>query len=99
MKFTTYFYAIMLLLVPALTDADRGGGGGMSFEDGLFWGADLDRNENLNKDEAGAVYNLADDEIFKRYDEDGDGVIIKPEFHEFIQQSPWTKKFGDKKSD
>ncbi len=56
-------------------------------------GADLDRNERLDQDEAKAVYNLAKDEIFTRYDEDKNGLINRSEFMEFIQQSPWTDKF------
>ena len=54
---------------------------------------DLNRNERLDRDEAKAVYNLAEDEIFTRYDEDGNGLINRPEFMEFIQQSLLTGKF------
>ncbi len=86
--------AVMFILIPAISVADVGGGG-RSFEDGLFWGADLDRNERLDQDEAKAVYNLAEDEIFKRYDENGNGSINRPEFMEFIQQSPWTDKYDN----
>ena len=68
-------------------------GGGRSYEDGLFWGADLDRNERLDRDEAKAVYNLAEDEIFTRFDEDGNGFISRSEFLEFIQLSPWTDEY------
>ena len=84
----------MLILIFSISVADvGGGGGGRSFEDGLFWSADLDRNERLDRDEAKAVYNLAEDEIFTRYDENGNGSINRSEFMEFIQQSPWTDKF------
>ncbi len=82
----------MLILIFSISVADVGGGG-RSFEDGLFWSADLDRNERLDRDEAKAVYNLAEDEIFTRYDENGNGSINRAEFMEFIQQSPWTDKF------
>ena len=36
-------------------------GEGKSFEDGLFWASDLNRNELLDRDEAKSVYNLADE--------------------------------------
>jgi len=77
------------MLIPVVSIAGIRGGGGRSYEDGMFWGADLDRNERLDRDEAKAVYNLAEDEIFTRYDENGNGSINRPEFMEFIQQSPW----------
>lgn len=84
--------ATIIMLLPLTTFADVSGGG-RSYEDGLFWGADLNRNERLDRDEAKAVYNLADEEIFARYDEDHNGLINRAEFGEFIQQSPWTDKF------
>ena len=91
---------IMLVLIPTVSIAWMGAGFGTgrsihggSFEDGMFWGADLDRNERLDRDEAMNVYNLANDEIFERYDKDKNGTINRIEFFEFIQQSPWTDKF------
>jgi len=84
---------LLIMLIPVVSMAGMRGGGGRSYEDGMFWGADLDRNERLDRDEAKAVYNLAEDEIFTRYDENGNGSINRPEFMEFIQQSPWTDKF------
>ncbi len=95
MKNILILIAIMFVLVPVSSMASRGGGGsgGFGFEDGKFWGADLDRNERLDKDEAKSVYNLAEAEIFARYDEDGNGTINRVEFMEFIQQSPWTDAF------
>ena len=83
----------LLILVPALSMAGFSGGGGMGLEDGLFWGADLDRNERLDPDEAKLVYNLSDETVFSRYDENGNGSISRVEFSEFMQQSPWTDKF------
>ena len=83
---------IMLVQISAESIAGRGGGG-RSFEDGMFWGADLDRNARIDRDEAKAVKNLADDEIFERYDKNGNGSINRAEFYEFIQQAPWTDKF------
>lgn len=67
-------------------------GGGKSFEDGLFWGADLNRNEQLDREEAKSVYNLADEKVFSRYDEDQSNSISRLEFMEFIQQSPWLRE-------
>lgn len=84
---------LLMMLIPVVSTAGMRGGGGRSYEDGMFWGADLDRNERLDRDEAKAVYNLAEDEIFTRYDKNGNGSINRPEFMEFIQQSPWTDKF------
>ena len=94
MKITLTLLAMMAILIPTVSVAGfGGGGGGRSFEDGLFWGADLDRNERLDRDESKAVYNLTEDEIFARYDENNNGSINRPEFMEFIQQSHWTDKF------
>ena len=84
---------LLIMLIPIVSMAGFGGGGGRSYEDGMFWGADLDRNERLDRDEAKAVYNLAEDEIFTRYDKNENGSINRPEFMEFIQQSPWTDRF------
>ena len=84
---------LLIILIPVVSMAGMRGGGGRSYEDGMFWGADLDRNERLDREEAKAVYNLAEDEIFTRYDKDENGLINRPEFMEFIQQSPWTDKF------
>ncbi len=92
MKFLNVVFAVVLMLLP-LSSIAGVAGGGRSFEDGLFWGADLDRNERLDRDEAKAVYNLSDDEIFERFDEDSNGLINRAEFTEFIQLSPWTDKF------
>ena len=92
MKYFILAFASLALILPAIASAGLGGGG-RSFEDGLFWSADLDRNERLDKDEAKAVFNLADDEIFARYDENNNGSINRVEFSEFIQQAPWTDKF------
>lgn len=83
-----------LVTLPAVAVAGMsGGGGGMGLERGLFWGADLDRNERLDPQEAKAVYNLAEPEVFSRYDENGNGWINWVEFSEFMRQSPWTDSF------
>ena len=86
--------AICVMLVPTIAAASSwGGGGGKGYESGMFFGADLNRDERLDKDEAKAVYNLAEDEIFARYDEDDSGYITRLEFKEYIQQAPWVDKF------
>ena len=63
----------------------------------LFWSADINKDGRLSKKEANAVYNLADDEIFARYDKDKSGYITSLEFREFMQQKPWVKKFEHSK--
>ncbi len=87
----TLIVVILMILLPAMSVLGFGGGKGNV--SGNFWGADLDRNEQLNIDEAKAVYNLADKEVFDRYDKNKNGSINFTEFSEFMQQSPWVKKF------
>jgi len=87
-----YVFAAFIMLLP-LTSFAGVAGGGRSYEDGLFWGADLNRNERLDRDETKNVYNLAEDGIFERFDEDSNGLINRAEFSEFIQLSPWTDTF------
>ena len=81
----------ILIGLPSLSIAQRGGG--MGLERGMFWGADLNRNGCLDRDEAKAVHNLGEDEIFERYDKDANNCISFTEFREFMQQAPWTKPF------
>jgi len=88
-----YVFAAFIMLLPLTTFAGTAGGGGRSYEDGLFWGADLNRNERLDRDEAKNVYNLAEEGIFERFDEDSNGLINRAEFSEFLQLSPWTDRF------
>lgn len=66
-------------------------GGGFDLKDGLFWGADLNRNEQLDINEAKAIYNLGDENVFAKYDTSGDGVIIKPEFYDYLNQRSPTE--------
>ncbi len=97
-KLNLVLLSIVLTMMSALSMAGNEGGG-KSYEDGLFWGSDLNRNEQLDRDEAKSVYNLADEKIFSRYDEDGNDSISRFEFMEFIQQKPWlssTKERNDK---
>ncbi len=93
MKTFISIFILSAVAIPAISIAGFGAGGGKGYEDGLFWSADLDRNERLDRDEAKNVYNLADDEIFARYDENNNGTINRFEFLEFMQQSPWTDRF------
>ncbi|MGH1536702.1 MAG: hypothetical protein ACRBDX_01400 [Gammaproteobacteria bacterium] len=73
------------------------GGGGFSYEEGLFWVADRDRNQRLDKEEAKSVHNLGDDEIFARFDENSNNLINRLEFREFLQLSPWVEEFDRSK--
>lgn len=68
------------------------GFGGKGFVSGTFWAADLDRNEQLSRDEARVVYNLSEEDVFSKYDKNANGSINFIEFAEFMQQSPWTDK-------
>ena len=61
-------------------------GGGLDFKDGLFWGSDLNRNEQLDINEAKAIYNLGDEKVFAKYDKSGEGVITKLEFYDYLNQ-------------
>ena len=81
----------IIIILPASSMAGRGGGG-FSYEEGLFWVADRDRNQRLDRDESKAVHNLSEPEIFARFDEDSNGLINKSEFREFLQLSPWVGK-------
>ncbi len=81
----------LTLFIASVVSADVGGG--RSFEDGLFWGADLNRDERLDPEEARRVKNLGEKDVFDRYDEDKSGYITRMEFMEFLQNSPWVNKF------
>lgn len=85
--------SVLLLVLCPVTSIASSWGGGRGFESGLFFGADLNRDERLDQQEAKAVKNLAEDKIFARYDEDNSGYITRLEFKEYIQQSPWMDKF------
>ncbi len=61
-------------------------GGGLDLKDGLFWGADLNRNEQLDINEAKAIYNLGDEKVFAKYDTSGEGVITKFEFYDYLNR-------------
>ena len=84
---------IVVLIISPITSIASSYGGGRSFEGGLFFGADLNRDERIDSDEAKAVYNLAEENIFARYDEDSSGYITRLEFREYLQEKPWVEKF------
>ena len=89
MKFSLTILTIIVILLPTVSS----GFGGRSYQDGMFWGVDLDRNERIDRYEAKNAYNLANDEVFARFDKNGNGSINQIEFNEFIQQAPWTDRF------
>ena len=66
-------------------------GGGFDLKDGLFWGADLNRNEQLDINEAKAIYNLGDEKVFAKYDVSGEGVITKFEFYDYLNKRSSTE--------
>ncbi len=90
---TFFSLSVVLLMLCPATSIASSWGGGRGFESGLFFGADLNRDERLDQQEAKAVKNLAEDETFTRYEEDNSGYITRLEFKEYIQQSPWVDKF------
>ena len=92
MKIVVTLLAALFFLLPVLNFASSLGGG-KGYESGLFFGADLNRDLRLDQDEAKGVYNLSEDEIFARYDEDESGYITQIEFREYLQQTPWVDKF------
>ena len=61
------------------------GGGGLDLKDALFWGSDLNRNEQLDIQEAKSIYNLGDEKVFAKYDTSGEGVITKFEFYDYLR--------------
>ncbi len=89
MKYILILLAIIFVLLPVSSMAGRGGGG-LSYEEGLFFYADQNKNQRLDRDEANAVNNLSEPEIFARFDENSNGLINRLEFMEFLQLSPWV---------
>ena len=88
MKLTMLIISVVACLL--FVTSVYGFGGGKGYVSGTFWAADLDRNEQLSRNEAKAVYNLAEEQIFIHYDKNNNGSINFIEFAEFMQQSPWT---------
>ncbi len=87
-----YSSTLFVLLLLHCTVTVYGYGGGKGFVSGSFWAADLDRNEQLSREEAKAVFNLAEEDVFSRYDKNASGTINFIEFAEFMQQSPWSNQ-------
>lgn len=93
-KYASFLTMLSLIMLPLCVSATSwGGGSGRGLEGGLFFGADLNRDERLDPKEAKSVKNLGEEEIFARYDEDKSGYITPLEFKEFMQQKPWLDKF------
>lgn len=61
-------------------------GGSLDYKDGLFWGTDLNRNEQLDIKEAQSIYNLGNEKVFAKYDTSSEGVITKFEFYDYLNQ-------------
>lgn len=78
--------AAFFLLLATFSSQAFSRGGGLDFKDGLFWGADLNRNEQLDIKEAKAIYNLGDEKVFAKYDTSGEGVITKFEFYDYLNR-------------
>jgi hypothetical protein len=80
---------LVLSLIATIAYSSQGftrGGGGLDFKDGLFWGSDLNRNEQLDIKEAENIYNLSDPKVFAKYDKSGEGVITKFEFYDYLNR-------------
>ena len=56
-----------------------------TLENGMFWGADINRDRRLSIEEAKSIYNLSDPEVFKKYDLNGDGYITILEFYDYFR--------------
>ena len=56
-----------------------------TLENGMFWGADVNRDGRLSIDEAKSIYNLSDPEVFQKYDKNGDGYITILEFYDYFR--------------
>ena len=76
---------LLAAVVSFSTNAYSLGGGGLDLKDALFWGSDLNRNEQLDINEAKSIYNLGDEKVFAKYDTSGEGVITKFEFYDYLR--------------
>jgi Ca2+-binding EF-hand superfamily protein len=56
-----------------------------TLENGMFWGADVNRDGRLSIEEAKSIYNLSDPEVFTKYDKNGDGYITILEFYDYFR--------------
>ncbi len=78
------FLALALMSSVAFSTQTFSRGGGLDFKDSLFWGSDLNRNEQLDIKEAQNIYNLGNPKVFSKYDKSGEGVITKFEFYDYL---------------
>lgn len=78
--------SLSIVIITTLASQAFSRGGGLDFKDGLFWGSDLNRNQQLDINEAKAIYNLGDEKVFAKYDKSGEGVITKFEFYDYLNQ-------------
>lgn len=85
----------LIIILPISSMAGRGGQGGFSYEEGIFWVADRDRNQKIDPKEAKVVRNLSEPEIFARFDEDSDGYINRLELKEYFQVLPGLARPAD----
>ncbi len=77
-------FTITLIATIAYSTQGFTRGGGLDYKDGLFWGTDLNRNEQIDIKEAENVYNLSNPKVFAKYDKSGEGVITKFEFYDYL---------------
>ena len=56
-----------------------------TLENGMFWGADVNRDGRLSIEEAKSIYNLSDPDVFEKYDLNGDGYITILEFYDYFR--------------
>ncbi|MEM8845045.1 MAG: EF-hand domain-containing protein [Pseudomonadota bacterium] len=85
------FLALFAVLAISFTSTVSAVGGFSSrtLENGMFWGADVNRDGRLSIEEAEAIYNLSDPEVFAKYDLNGDGYITILEFYDyFLKRGP-----------
>lgn len=61
------------------------GGGGFSLEEGQFNHVDRNRNQQIDQTEAASIHNLAQADVFNKYDKNGDGYILFYEFVEYLR--------------
>ena len=69
----------------ALSHNSHAVGSMRTLENGMFWGADVNRDGRLSIEEAKSIYNLSDPEVFEKYDLNGDGYITILEFYDYFR--------------
>ena len=75
-------FVLTLILIPQTIHAV---GRDRTLENGMFWGADVNRDGRLSIEEAKNIYNLSDPEVFAKYDRNGDGYITILEFYDYFR--------------